>query len=122
MLQVDSLELKTNVLAAYVSASLASEIPALMTAMKVNSKQSFELGFNKACGLAEVGELAAAENELRLALKLGESESPCAHLGCFVGCYSVLIHACLMDSLSSCVVVPCECCLEYCAAIPPPPP
>ncbi|MEW5303027.1 MAG: hypothetical protein WDW36_005759 [Sanguina aurantia] len=69
--KVDSLELKTNVLAAYVSASLASEIPALMTAMKVNSKQSFELGFNKACGLAEVGELAAAENELRLALKLG---------------------------------------------------
>lgn len=44
-----------------------------MTALKVSSKQSFELGFNKACGLAEVGELAAAENELRLAIKLGES-------------------------------------------------
>lgn len=70
---MDSLELKTNVLAAYVSASLASEIPALMTALKVSSKQSFELGFNKACGLAEVGELAAAENELRLAIKLGGS-------------------------------------------------
>lgn len=46
-----------------------------MTALKVSSKQSFELGFNKACGLAEIGELAAAENELRLAIKLGGSWS-----------------------------------------------
>mmetsp|Transcript_17379 Transcript_17379/g.37521 ORF Transcript_17379/g.37521 Transcript_17379/m.37521 type:complete len:686 (+) Transcript_17379:137-2194(+) len=69
--KVDSLELKTNVLAAYVAASLASEIPDLMAAMKVTAKQSFEVAFNKACGLVESGQYAAAETELRLALKLG---------------------------------------------------
>ena len=33
--QVDSLELKTNVVAAYVAAQLAHEIPDMMAAMKV---------------------------------------------------------------------------------------
>lgn len=69
--KVDSLELKTNVLAAYVAAQLASEIPDLMAAMKVNAKHSFELGFNKACGLVKTGNLTAAETELRAAIKQG---------------------------------------------------
>ena len=33
--------------------------------------QSFELGFNKACALLDLGEFAAAETELRMALKTG---------------------------------------------------
>ena len=40
--------------------------------LQVSSKQSFELGFNKACALIALGEFAAAESELRMALKLGE--------------------------------------------------
>lgn len=31
-----------------------------------------QIGFNKACGLVETGEWAAAESELKSALKLGE--------------------------------------------------
>lgn len=69
--KVESLDLKTNVTAAYVAAELSSEVPGLMTAMQVSSKQSFELGFNKACALLMLGDFAAAESELRQALKLG---------------------------------------------------
>ena len=39
--------------------------------MQVTSKQSFELGYNKACALLAQGDFAAAETELRLAIKLG---------------------------------------------------
>lgn len=39
----DSLELRTNVLAAYVAAGLARELPALMSAMKLSAKDSFEV-------------------------------------------------------------------------------
>lgn len=38
----------------------------------MSSKQSFEVGYNKACGLLDGGQLAAAEAELRAAIKLGE--------------------------------------------------
>eukprot|EP00798_Chlamydomonas_sp_ICE-L_P008038 gene8038-1272_t len=60
---------KTNVLAAYVAAGLAAEVPALLTAMKVTPKQSFEIGYNKACSLVEAGDWSAAEGDLRMALK-----------------------------------------------------
>ncbi|KAJ9504743.1 hypothetical protein QJQ45_024692, partial [Haematococcus lacustris] len=66
-----SLELRTNVLAAYVAAGLSQELEELMAAMKVTAKDSFEIGYNKACGLAECGRLSEAETELRRALKLG---------------------------------------------------
>ena len=38
-LQTESLELKTNIVAAYVMAELSKEVPALMSAMQVSSKQ-----------------------------------------------------------------------------------
>lgn len=68
---IQSLELKTNMVAAHVAAELSSQVPALMQSMQVTSKQSFELGFNKACALIQSGQLSAAESELRMALKLG---------------------------------------------------
>lgn len=37
------LELRTNVVAAYVAAGLAGELPALMSAMKLNARDSFEV-------------------------------------------------------------------------------
>ena len=52
-------------------AELSAEVPALMSALQVSSKQSFELGFNKACALLDLGEFSAAETELRMALKTG---------------------------------------------------
>ncbi|KAG2499929.1 hypothetical protein HYH03_002216 [Edaphochlamys debaryana] len=69
--KADSLELKTNVLAAYVAAGLAAELPDLMAALKVKPRDSFEVAFNRSCGLVEAGQLGAAEGELRMALKLG---------------------------------------------------
>ncbi len=42
-MQADSLELKTNVLAAYVAAGLSKQIPALMSAMKLSADKSFEV-------------------------------------------------------------------------------
>ncbi|GIL73066.1 hypothetical protein Vretimale_4685 [Volvox reticuliferus] len=69
--KVDSLDLKTNVLAAYVAAGLSSELPDLMTALKVRAKDSFEVAFNRACGQVAGGQLAAAEGDLRMAIKQG---------------------------------------------------
>ncbi len=38
---------------------------------QVKARDSFELGFNRACGLVEGGQFAAAEGEIRMALKQG---------------------------------------------------
>ena len=49
--------------------------------LQVNTKQSFEIGFNKACALLDLGDFAAAETELRMALKTGREalfEEDCA--------------------------------------------
>lgn len=70
--QADSVELKTNVLAAYVAAGLTGELPELAASMKVSAKASFEVAFNLACGRVESGGLDKAEAELRQALKQGE--------------------------------------------------
>ena len=45
-LQVTSLDLQNNVVAAYVSGSKAHELPAVMKAMRISSQDSFEIGFN----------------------------------------------------------------------------
>ncbi|GFH29713.1 SRP72 domain-containing protein, partial [Haematococcus lacustris] len=75
-----SLELRTNVLAAYVAAGLSQELEELMAAMKVTAKDSFE-----ACGLAECGRLSEAETELRRALKLGGGGGGAGAADCAAG-------------------------------------
>lgn len=70
--QVDSLHLKTNVIAAYVAGGLAKQLPDLMSSLKVTPKSSYEVAFNRACGMVEGGDLAGAEMALRLAIKQGE--------------------------------------------------
>lgn len=65
-------EVQTNVLAAYVAGGRAGEVPAVMQAMKISPKDSFELAFNAACGLLESEDLPAAEQQLQLALRVGE--------------------------------------------------
>ena len=71
-LQVASLELRTNVLAAYVSGSRAHEVPAVMEAMKISPKDSFEIGFNTACGLLAAGDCVSAQDKLEHAQRLGD--------------------------------------------------
>lgn len=70
--QVSSLDLRTNVLAAYVSGNRAHEVPAVMEAMKISSKDSFEIGFNTACGLLAAGDYVKAQSELEHAQRLGK--------------------------------------------------
>lgn len=83
------MELKTNILAAYVAAGLALELPDLMAALRLRPADSFEVAFNRACGTVAAAvdaagplaggrlgaaasqQLVAAEGELRMALKQG---------------------------------------------------
>lgn len=70
--QVSSLELKTNLLAAYVSAGRSAQLPELMRQLGMKPRDSFEIAFNRACGLAEVGDEEAAETAVKAAYKQGE--------------------------------------------------
>lgn len=81
LLQVTSLDLRTNVLAAYVSGNRAHEVPAVMEAMKISSKDSFEIGFNTACGLLAAGEYGKAQDELEHAQRLGKPCRPRLYRG-----------------------------------------
>lgn len=65
------MELQTNVLAAYVAGSRAAEIPEAMAAMHIPPTDSFEVAFNRACGLLQQGDAAAAEEQLLLGQRLG---------------------------------------------------
>ena len=62
-------------LAAYVSGNRAHEVPAVMEAMKISSKDSFEIGFNTACGLLAAGDYVKAQSGLEHAQRLGK-QSP----------------------------------------------
>lgn len=72
MLQVSSIEQKTNFLAAYVSAGLSAQLPQLMSQLGIKSRDSFEVGFNRATGLAAVGDMEAAATAVKAAYKQGE--------------------------------------------------
>lgn len=39
---------------------------------QISAKDSFEIAFNAACGLLEAGDLPAAEQQLQLAVRVGE--------------------------------------------------
>lgn len=70
-LQVESLELRTNVIAAYVAGGRSWEVGAVMDAMQVSAADSYEVAFNRACALVEQEDYAAAEQQLQLALRSG---------------------------------------------------
>ncbi len=73
--QVANMELQTNVLAAYVAGSRAGEIPAAMASMRIPPSDSFEVAFNRACGLLQQRDYAAAEEQLLLGQRLGMPSS-----------------------------------------------
>ena len=72
-IQVESLELRTNTVAAYVAGGRSSEAGAVMDAMHSSAADSYELAFNRACALVEQGDYSAAEEQLQLALRTGAS-------------------------------------------------
>lgn len=67
-----TLEQKTNFVAAYVSAGLAAQLPQLMSQMGIKPRDSFEIGYNRATGLAAAGDLEAAEAAVKAAYKQGK--------------------------------------------------
>lgn len=70
--EVNSNELKTNLVAAYVSGGRSSEVPSLMESMKVMPRNSFELAYNAACALIERESYTKAEDLLLLARRIGQ--------------------------------------------------
>lgn len=68
----ESLELRTNVLAAYVENQRAEEIPEVMEAMKISADKSYEIAFNQACGLLAGAKYTEAEALLLLAQRIGQ--------------------------------------------------
>lgn len=70
--QATRLEQKANYLAAYVSAGLAAKVPELMSKLGLKPRDSYEVGFNRACAVADVGEYDAAETAVKAAYKVGK--------------------------------------------------
>ncbi|GAB4817516.1 hypothetical protein N2152v2_004562, partial [Parachlorella kessleri] len=69
---VSGMEVRTNVVAAYLAGGRAEEVPAVMEAMKMSPQDGFEVAFNAACALIEAGSLREAEKQLQLAQRVGE--------------------------------------------------
>jgi hypothetical protein len=49
---------------------------------QISAKDSFEIAYNAACGLVEAGQLPAAEEQLQLALRVGELAAAGSTMGC----------------------------------------
>lgn len=62
--KIDSLDLKTNIVAALISAGRASEVQRMMDVLKVKPSSSFEMAYNTACSLIEKKQYADAEQML----------------------------------------------------------
>jgi len=62
--KIESLDIKTNIIAAMISAGKAAEVQGMMNTLKVKASSSFELAYNTACSLIEKGKYADAEQQL----------------------------------------------------------
>ncbi|XP_008799956.2 signal recognition particle subunit SRP72 [Phoenix dactylifera] len=70
--KIDSLDLKTNIIAALISAGRATEVQGMMDGLKVKASSSFELAYNNACSLIEKKKYAEAEQQLLSARRIGQ--------------------------------------------------
>ena len=61
----------TNLAASYVASGRAAELPDALNRFGVSPTASFELIFNVACGLIELGDVSAAADRLLLAERVG---------------------------------------------------
>lgn len=69
--KVETLELRTNVIAAYVCGGHADKVPDIASAMQISPLDSSDIGFNMACALLQLGSFTEAEELLQLALRAG---------------------------------------------------
>lgn len=69
--QVDSMEVKANMLAAFVAGNRASDIPDVSKSYGVSASDGFEISYNQACGLVDAGDHKNAKEQLELALREG---------------------------------------------------
>lgn len=65
------MEVKANMLAAFVAGSRASDIPDVSKKYGVSASDGFEIAYNQACGLIDVGDCENAKEQLELALREG---------------------------------------------------
>jgi len=73
---VESPELRTNIVAAYVAGGRSWEVGAVLEAMQSPpAADSYELVFNRACALVEQRDHAAAERQLQQGLRSGAAFS-----------------------------------------------
>ncbi|URE16801.1 hypothetical protein MUK42_11747 [Musa troglodytarum] len=70
--KIDSLDLKTNIIAALIAAGRSAEVQETMDALKVKATSNFELAYNYACSLIEKKKYAEAEQQLLSARRIGQ--------------------------------------------------
>ncbi len=68
---MESLELRTNVIAAYVCGGHGDQVPEVAAAMQISPGDSSDVGFNMACALLQLRAFGDGEQQLRLALRAG---------------------------------------------------
>ncbi|GJP34687.1 hypothetical protein CLOM_g19098 [Closterium sp. NIES-68] len=72
-LDQSQLEVKTNVLAAYVMGGRSAEVKGLMESqLRVAARDAFDVAYNSACALIEMRDFRAAEEMLLLARRVGQ--------------------------------------------------
>ncbi len=65
--KLNSSEIKTNIVAAYIASGHATEVSQLMESLKVSAHSGFEMAYNAACASIERKEFSKAEELLLLA-------------------------------------------------------
>ncbi|KAJ0971066.1 hypothetical protein J5N97_019025 [Dioscorea zingiberensis] len=70
--KIDSIDVKTNIIAALVSAGRASEVQGMMDALKVKPSSSFDMAYNVACSLIQNKKYLDAEQLLLSARRIGQ--------------------------------------------------
>lgn len=70
-LQVHSLELSTNVVAAHVAAGRSGDVAEIMAVMRIGPHEGFEVAFNLGCAQLACNDFEAAHDQLLHAQRLG---------------------------------------------------
>ncbi|ONK71155.1 uncharacterized protein A4U43_C04F5360 [Asparagus officinalis] len=70
--KIESLDLKTNIIAALIAAGRSAEVQGMMDTLRIKASSSFELAHNTACSLIEKGKYADAEQQLLSARRIGQ--------------------------------------------------
>ena len=70
--KVDSIELKTNIIVAFISGGKSIEISSLMVTLRVTPNSSFEMAYNAACALIEKSNFTEAQELLLLTRRIGQ--------------------------------------------------